>query len=103
MPDADGQTRRQYNAKFGVESPDPDVPDEAQHVWDWFWDELTNRRKSGPEPLSYAEIGEWQRLTHTEILPEEIAMLVAMDDAYLKAYQVEREAQLARAAEKRTP
>jgi len=34
------------------------------------------------------------------VLPEEVAILIAMDDAYLKAYREEREAQLARAADK---
>lgn len=76
------------------------MPPAGEHIWDWFWDELCHRRASGPEPLSYTEIGEWQRLTGRQVLPEEVAILIAMDDAYLKAYREEREAQLARAADK---
>lgn len=100
LPDEKGETRRQRNAKFGVASPDIEVPDEGQHVWDWFWEKLTNRRKSGPEALTHAEIGEWQRLTRTQVLPEEIEMLIAMDDAYMKAYRDEQEAQRAAAADR---
>lgn len=76
------QTRRERNARFGRESPEIEVPTEAEHVWDWFF-ELSQRRRSGPEALSFGEVGEWQRLTGNIIRPEEVRMIMAMDDAYV--------------------
>lgn len=97
--DENGETRRERNTRFGVESPDADVPEVGDHVWDWFW-ELSGRRKPGPEPISYAEIGEWQRLTGTQVLPEEVRMLIAMDDAYLGEFGKERQAYYERMKDK---
>lgn len=98
MPDENGETRRQRNERYGEASKTPEIvfPDAGEHIWDWFWNELTDRRKSGPEPLGYAEIGEWQRLTRIQILPEEIAVLIAMDKAYIKAVHEEQDAARAR-------
>lgn len=98
MADEKGETRRQRNSRFGQGSPDIDVPNQADHVWDWFW-ELSARRKSGPEALSYAEIGEWQRLTRNTVRPEEVEMLMKMDDAYLVTFRDEQQANRERAAD----
>lgn len=91
MADEKGETRRERNARFGAETPDIDVPHEGGHVWDWFWS-LSNRRRTGPEALSFAEIGEWQRLTGQDVLPVEIEMLLSMDDAYLRAVREDQAA-----------
>ncbi|KWV17132.1 phage tail assembly chaperone [Xanthomonas translucens] len=96
MADEQGETRRQRNARFGEPSPVVEVPEEAAHVWAWFW-LLSGRRRSGPEALNYAEIGEWQRLSQQDVLPAEIDMLVAMDDAYLRAVREDQAAARARA------
>lgn len=98
MPDEKGETRRERNARFGQPSPTLAVPHLGQHVWDWFW-VLSNRRRSGPEALSFAEIGEWQRLTGTAALPEEVEMLMQMDDAYLAEVRREQADAQARAIE----
>lgn len=98
MPDEKGETRRVRNARFDQPSPDIEIPHFGQHVWDWFW-VLSNRRRSGPEALSFAEIGEWQRLTGTAALPEEVEMLMQMDDAYLSEVRKEQEAAQVRALE----
>lgn len=99
MPDEKGETRRQRNLKFGQPAPPVEIPPEGAHVWHWFWS-LSNRRRSGPEALSYAEVGEWQRLTHTPIRPEEVEMLMRMDDAYLTEVRKEQAAAAERAREK---
>lgn len=98
MPDEKGETRRARNTRFGQPSPSVEVPPLGQHVWEWFWT-LSNRRRTGPEALSFAEIGEWQRLTGTAVLPEEVEMLMQMDDAYLAEVRKEQEAAHVRAAE----
>lgn len=89
-----GETRRQRNERFNQAHLNPEPPEPpvgAEHVWLWFW-ELSKRRRSGPEAISYAEIGEWTRVTGTLVAPEEVAMLIAMDDAYLKAIGEDRRA-----------
>ena len=98
MADERGETRRQRNERFGEKSPEVRVPDEVHHVWGWFWT-LSARRKSGPEALTFGEIGEWQRITGQAVLPEEVEMLTAMDDAYLRAVREDQAAARARAAE----
>lgn len=98
VPDERGETRRQRNARFGEESPDVEVPEEGEHVWDWFW-ELCPRRRSGPEPLTFADVGEWQRLLMYDLLREEVEMLMAMDDRYLTAVREDQAAARARALE----
>ena len=95
----DGQvdaTRAEYNAAFGVEVPEPpDVPDQVIHVWGWWW-HLNSRRAPGFDamsPLSYSDIYHWSALTRTQITPDEINMLIQMDDAYLQAVNAERKEQ----------
>ncbi len=98
MADENGETRRQRNERFGAESPDVDVPMEGAHVWDWFW-ALSGRRRSGPEALTFADVGEWQRLVMVDLLPQEVEMLMAMDDQYLRAVREDQDAARARALE----
>jgi len=97
----DGQieaTRAEYNEAFGAEekTPEaPDIPDAAMHVWEWFW-RLNARRPPGFDsmaPLTYSEIYHWSALTRTQITPDEINMIVQMDDAYLQAISAERKEQ----------
>ena len=96
MADEKGETRRQRNARFGATSPEAEPPEPALHVWAWFW-EMSSRRRSGPEALSFAEVGEWQRLMGIQLLAEEVAMLMAMDDQYLRAVRDDQAAARGRA------
>lgn len=45
---------------------------------------------SGPLPLSYTELQSWSAMTGTELSRDEVAVLMAMDDAFLRAVQNER-------------
>lgn len=97
MADENGETRRQRNERFGLaESPEKKVPGAAGHIWGWFW-ELSGRRHSGPEALTFADIGQWASLLQIELLPEEVRMLMAMDDQYLRAVREEQTAARERA------
>ena len=97
MADENGETRRQRNARFGMaESPELEVPDAAAHVWGWFW-QLSGRRYSGPEALTFADIGQWASLLQIEPLPDEVQMLMAMDDQYLRAVREDQKAARERA------
>lgn len=91
MADENGETRRERNARFEEEAPEVDVPDEGMHVWAWFWS-LSARRHSGPEPIAFCELSAWSRQMQVDVTPDEIEMLMAMDDAYLKAVHEEQEA-----------
>lgn len=99
MPDETGDTRRERNARFDELSPEYEPPDAARHVWEWFWD-LSSRRKTGPEAITYAEIGEWQRLTAAHVRPEEVEMLIKMDDAFLSEVRGEQRLAMERATER---
>lgn len=103
MPDENGETRRErfdrFKPKHAEPPPEIEPPPDGDHVWEWFW-ELSPRRKSGPEPLSYAEIGEWQRLTGVEVRREEVEMLMRMDDAFIEAVRQEQRDAAIRAQEK---
>jgi len=96
MADENGETRRQRNARFEAESPELQVPDAITHVWEWFW-QLSGRRHSGPEALTFADVGEWSRLLQIDLLPEEVQMLLAMDDQYLRAVREDQKAARERA------
>lgn len=89
-------TREEYNAAFGVDSPDaPEVPDIVSHVWDWWW-KLNARRAPGFDamaPITYDDIYKWSAITRTPITPSEVDMLIQMDDAYLLAVGIERKGQ----------
>jgi hypothetical protein len=91
MAGENGETRRQFNQRFGKDSPEVRIPEQGVHVWAWFW-EVSARRRSGPEALSYGEVQEWQRMTCRDVLPVEVEMLMAMDDAYLRAVREEQKA-----------
>ena len=95
-------TRAEFNASFGVDSPEaPEIPDAVAHVWEWWW-KLNARRLPGFEamaPLSYSEIYHWSALTRTQITPAEIGILIQMDDAYLQAVSAERKEQRERGKE----
>lgn len=100
MPNEKGETRRQRNTRFRQASPPLRVPANGRHVWDWFW-QLSARRRSGPESLSYAEIESWARMTATPVRPEEVDMLTAMDDAYVTEVRKEQMAALERERSKK--
>ncbi len=75
------------------------MPEAGAHLWDWFW-ELSKRRRSGPEPLTFGEIGEWGRLTGTAVRPEEVSILLRMDDAFIAQAREEQNDAAVRASEK---
>lgn len=97
MPDENGETRRQRHKRF--HQPDPPragPPPGASHLWEWFW-QLSNRRLSGPEPLTFCEIEAWARINRVPIRPDEVKTLTVMDDAYLSEVREEQAAAMERA------
>lgn len=67
--------------------PEIDLPEDAEHLWDWFW-EINRRRQSGmngPQPISHEAIAMWSAMTGEILLREELKILTRMDDAYVSA------------------
>ncbi|NAZ37146.1 hypothetical protein [Rubellimicrobium sp. CFH 75288] len=63
----------------------PEPPPEAVHIWNAFMALHLARSASdlGPNPLGWAEIDAWCRLTRTRLDPWEAEAIRALDDAYL--------------------
>lgn len=81
-----------YEEKGLFVIPEPEPPQEAEHVWEWFW-QLSAQRRPGPEPIEYREVQAWSELTATPIRPAEVQMLMAMGGAFRAAVNAEREEQ----------
>ena len=94
MRDANGETRRERNEAFELDSPEAEVPEAGYALWDWFWDLRSAQAPgfSGPAPLSNLEILAWVQLTGNLLRREEIAVLKAMDGRYCQAVEEEAEA-----------
>lgn len=82
----DGRPLRDHLASLARTSgrQDPQLnatcPEEWEHVWEWF-KTLSNRR-SRPNPISFAEVGAWQRLVGARPTPREVRMIVKLDDMF---------------------
>jgi hypothetical protein len=65
-----------------------ELPAQAEHVWAWYG-ELAAARGSngwGPNPVTWADLGAWQRLTGAQPDPVELSWLLRLDQAWLKAF-----------------
>ncbi|MBV2144402.1 hypothetical protein KUG47_12950 [Falsochrobactrum sp. TDYN1] len=62
-------------------------------LWDWFMDLNSARtwHANGPNPISFSEISEYARLYRWSIQPHHIAVLRAMDAAYVEHFYAKRE------------
>jgi len=61
------------------------MPENYAYCLAWF-DELSRTRSSngfGQNPISYAEIDAWSRLTNIELTPLEVSAIMRLDSAYL--------------------
>lgn len=88
------ETRRQYNLRFGQPpGPEAEIPLAGAWAHDLFWSLNSRRQRSdtGPQPLTHAEIEAWSRLNKTKLSPQDVALLIAMDDAYLSAVAEENQ------------
>lgn len=62
-------------------------PAAIAYLLDWFHD-LAGRRTVGmaPNPITYADIEAWSRLTDTKPTPWQVSVLVRLDDAMLAKF-----------------
>ncbi len=77
-----------------MESPEPEIPDGGEFLWETFWELSGDRRygETGPHPLTSSDIIAWCSLTGTILRPDEISILRLMDSAYRTAAAAEAEA-----------
>lgn len=92
--DKSGETRRKRNENFskGELSPDVVIPDDGQHIWDWYFElsnSLTRVRSGVCEAIPWSEYKAWIDLTQVKIDPEEIDMLRYIDAAFCSQMNVE--------------
>jgi hypothetical protein len=92
-PDFHGETRREFNARFGQPiGPELEVPEHGEYLWNWFWDIVS--------PASYIRDGEALTLTHNElrcwqqnmglkVRPFEFDCLMQMSRAWSRSMSVE--------------
>lgn len=66
---------------------EPEPPEEAAHVWEWFWelDAARGGNGFGLNPLSWEEIAAWADLNGVRPEQMELRLIKAMDAARLKA------------------
>ncbi|MDP9809353.1 hypothetical protein J2W42_002201 [Rhizobium tibeticum] len=98
VKDSNGETRRERNEAFEIDSPDVDVPDNGAFLWSWFW-ELRQCQApgfSGPAPISNLELATWCQITGNIIRREEVTIMRAMDGAFRAGVDAESEAIRAR-------
>lgn len=69
------------------------LPDAGRLIWEWFVD-LTESRTyhaNGPNPISYGEIADYARINQWNIQPRHVAIIRAMDAAYIADFYSKRE------------
>lgn len=99
-PDKNGVTRREHAeqlarqlniepeeavVRMGLE--EPEVPPEALHTWDMFWELSAGRTSNGfgPNPLGFEILHSYTTLIGLTPTPWAVRTLRAMDNAYLNA------------------
>lgn len=98
-------TRAEYNAAFGFPAPEgPDIPECGYHAWEIWW-RLNARRPSGETqtPISYSEMHSFCDMTGVILVPNDVQMIEAIDNAYLIAVSEERRGAFDRAREENKP
>lgn len=93
IADDKGETRRQRNERFGIETAEPDpLPPDLQYLLEWFWDIGSARSQGmiGPNPLALSDILAWSSLTGTIMRREEVGIIRDMDAAYLDTISKEQ-------------
>jgi hypothetical protein len=88
---SDGPPRRQRYAAMGRLAPEPDIPEEAEHVWSWYW-EIASTRPEHAAPICWRELQAWQAMTGELIWPHEARCLMQMDGEFRAQLAEERQA-----------
>lgn len=97
-PDKNGETRRQLNERFEVESPRVRPPQQGRYLWDWYSDASSTRRtdNGNPQLLTPLEWQAWADINGEMVRKEEFGVLMQMDRAFVFALRKEINDQHAR-------
>jgi hypothetical protein len=65
-------------------SPQYEIPEGGEHLWEWFWDMNMDRMRDmgTPQPIGPVGIRSWAELSGVTIRPEEVEIIRAMDASY---------------------
>jgi len=65
---------------------EPEFPEVFRYLWNWFLD-LSRRRGGGfgPAPITWLEFNAWAERTKSDPSPWEAAVIMRLDDVYLKS------------------
>lgn len=101
MKDKDGETRRERNESFEIDSPEVEVPENGYFLWEWFWElrESTAPGFSGSAPVTNQELAAWVGITGNIVRREEVRVLKSMNSRYCAEIDKESEAIREREAE----
>jgi len=93
--DEKGETRRERNARFSVETPPPPPIDQrARYLLDWF-DDLSAARQNtddGPLPIEWDDMNAWRNIRGHVVGNHDWTALRKMERAYLSEMAAERAA-----------
>lgn len=95
----DTLTRREYNARYGKDAPEVEVPEAGEYLWDWYFDisDRIGRVQDGVcRPIPPSEWIAWTALTGDVVYRWEFAILAGMDTAYCNALTNELSEKVAR-------
>lgn len=87
-PGANGETRREFNARYGKSSPAlPSVRDADAYLLRWFWQINSARQWNGmhPQALTFGAVLDWARCYAVAPWTEEVQVLKGMDAVYCEA------------------
>lgn len=104
LPDDKGETRRERNKRFGVlDSPEVEIPSGGEYLWELFV-ELSNvihrvDFNGYYYTLPPSEIIAWCTLKHWDITAEEYDIILAMDNAFCRELNKDKEATMTRKLE----
>lgn len=73
------------DARLRLEAPP--LADQAAQVWQWYRELDAARGSSGfgPNPIGYADLEAWRRLTGALVRPHELGWLLEVDRRFLQA------------------
>lgn len=99
-PDDKDETRRERNEKFNTPSPEFEVPEGGEFLWNWYFEISEGLRRIDDGvcfPIPPSEIIAWKNLTDRLLTADEYVILRAMDAVFceetnkeLQAYQERR-------------
>jgi hypothetical protein len=69
------------------EYPLPEIPDEVQHIWHWYWEirQGIPAGMSGSEPISHTELAAWAQMARVDVGPALLQQLRSLDVTYLNS------------------